>query len=93
MLFSDVQQCKSNRHNLHMGDYSDLFVRFVSYVIMIVFLQIWDYNGQCHHQLHCEKAGGDMVAEVGQMLSLKRTVLAVGWTKYVCFTCCWCHYK
>jgi len=45
-------------------------------------LQIWDYDGRCRHLLHCEKAG-DMVAEVGQVLSLKRSMIAVGWTKYV----------
>ncbi|XP_076081504.1 cilia- and flagella-associated protein 337-like isoform X1 [Mytilus galloprovincialis] len=40
----------------------------------------WDFNGHCYHQLEC--AGGQP-ADIGQTLILKRSVVSVGWTKYI----------
>ena len=43
--------------------------------------QIWDFNGHCYHTLHCGHDG--QPADVGHILVLKRSVLVVGWTKYI----------
>ncbi|XP_053387026.1 WD repeat-containing protein 49-like isoform X3 [Mercenaria mercenaria] len=43
-------------------------------------VKIWDFNGHCYHTLDCS---GGQPADIGQVLSLKRSVLAVGWAKYV----------
>ena len=48
---------------------------------MFVFdlFQIWDFNGHCYHTLAVTEGG--QPADVGQVLVLKRSVLAVGWAK------------
>ncbi|XP_060554544.1 WD repeat-containing protein 49-like, partial [Ruditapes philippinarum] len=43
-------------------------------------VKIWDFNGHCYHTLDCS---GGQPADIGQVLSLKRSVVAVGWAKYV----------
>ncbi|XP_064596054.1 WD repeat-containing protein 49-like isoform X2 [Liolophura sinensis] len=44
-------------------------------------VKMWDFNGHCYHTLEC--AGGQP-ADVGQVVVLKRCVLAIGWTKSIC---------
>ncbi|XP_069101965.1 cilia- and flagella-associated protein 337-like isoform X5 [Argopecten irradians] len=43
-------------------------------------VKIWDFNGHNSHALEC--AGGQP-ADVGQVLNLKRSVVVVGWARYV----------
>ena len=44
-------------------------------------VKIWDFNGHCYHTLKCGYDG--QPADVGHVLVLKRSVLVVGWTKYI----------
>ena len=46
----------------------------------LVFFQIWDFNGHCHHIL---MAGNGDPAEISQVLCLKRIIIVVGWDRYV----------
>ena len=50
---------------------------FNQYVILI-FFQIWDFNGHCHHIL---MAGNGDPAEISQVLCLKRIIIVVGWDR------------
>ncbi|XP_025081449.1 WD repeat-containing protein 49-like isoform X2 [Pomacea canaliculata] len=43
-------------------------------------VKVWDFNGHCYHLLEC--AGGQP-ADVCQILSLKHSILVVGWTKCI----------
>ncbi|XP_048251647.1 WD repeat-containing protein 49-like isoform X1 [Haliotis rufescens] len=43
-------------------------------------VKVWDFNGHCYHSLECS---GGQPADVGQILVLKRSVLVVGWAKFV----------
>lgn len=43
-------------------------------------VKVWDFNGHCYHTLEC--AGGQP-ADIGQILVLKRSVVVVGWAKYI----------
>lgn len=44
-------------------------------------IKIWDINGNCHHVLIVQEGNP---CEISQILYLKRTILAVGWSKTVC---------
>ena len=44
------------------------------------FIREWDLNGHCYHQFHCG-AGGS--AEVGDIMILKRAIVAAGWAKFI----------
>ena len=46
----------------------------------ILYVQIWDFNGHCYHTLHCGQDG--QPADVGHILSLKRSLIVVGWARY-----------
>lgn len=43
-------------------------------------IKIWDLNGNCYHKL---EANNGQNCEVGQILSLKRRIVAVGWKKVI----------
>ncbi|ESO89700.1 hypothetical protein LOTGIDRAFT_124680, partial [Lottia gigantea] len=43
-------------------------------------VKVWDFNGHCYHVLEC--AGGQP-ADLGQILILKRSVIVLGWTRYL----------
>ncbi|KAK3094556.1 hypothetical protein FSP39_003370 [Pinctada imbricata] len=43
-------------------------------------VKVWDFNGHCFHTLECV---GGQPADVGQILNLKRSVVVVGWAKYI----------
>ncbi|XP_063297758.1 WD repeat-containing protein 49 [Pelobates fuscus] len=43
-------------------------------------VKIWDFNGHCHHKLN---AGRGLAAEISQILILKRTILVVGWERFI----------
>ncbi|XP_074661966.1 cilia- and flagella-associated protein 337-like isoform X2 [Tubulanus polymorphus] len=43
-------------------------------------VKIWDFNGHCYQTLEC--AGGDP-CELGQVIVLKRSLLVIGWTRYI----------
>ncbi|XP_078265948.1 cilia- and flagella-associated protein 337-like [Rhinoraja longicauda] len=43
-------------------------------------VKIWDFNGHCHHKLN---AGKDQAAEITQILILKRSILILGWERYI----------
>ncbi|KAL4216663.1 WD repeat-containing protein 49 [Mactra antiquata] len=43
-------------------------------------VKIWDFNGNAYHVLNCS---GGQPADICQVLYLKRSIVAVGWTKYV----------
>ncbi|XP_021372287.1 WD repeat-containing protein 49-like isoform X3 [Mizuhopecten yessoensis] len=43
-------------------------------------VKMWDFNGHNSHSLEC--AGGQP-ADVGQVLNLKRSIVVVGWARYV----------
>ena len=48
--------------------------------VMLMFLfQMWDLNGHCYHILQVIEVS--QPADVGSILVLKRSVLAVGWAK------------
>lgn len=55
------------------------FSFFVSKVILIFVLKVWDFNGYCHHTLNVGKEG---VVEISQILVLKKTILVTGWDRY-----------
>ncbi|KAK2183025.1 hypothetical protein NP493_327g03000 [Ridgeia piscesae] len=44
-------------------------------------IKVWDFNGHCYHTLHCAPDG--QPTDLGQLLVLKRSVLVVGWAKYI----------
>ncbi|ELU05069.1 hypothetical protein CAPTEDRAFT_229382 [Capitella teleta] len=44
-------------------------------------VKIWDFNGHCYHTLHCGSDG--QPADIGQILSLKRSLIVVGWARYI----------
>ncbi|KAG2463349.1 WDR49 protein, partial [Polypterus senegalus] len=43
-------------------------------------VKVWDFNGHCHHKLN---AGQDQSAEISQILVLKRTILILGWERFI----------
>ncbi|GFN83300.1 WD repeat-containing protein 49 [Plakobranchus ocellatus] len=43
-------------------------------------VKVWDFNGHCYHTLECS---GGQPADVGQILVMKRSVVVVGWAKYI----------
>lgn len=43
-------------------------------------VKVWDFNGHCHHLL---KAGRDSPADISQVLVLRRSILVIGWDKYI----------
>ncbi|KAK6184641.1 hypothetical protein SNE40_007075 [Patella caerulea] len=43
-------------------------------------VKVWDFNGHCYHVLDC--AGGQP-ADLGQILILKRSVIVIGWTRFI----------
>ena len=43
-------------------------------------IKIWDLNGNCHYKL---EANNGQNCEIGQVLSLKRRIVAVGWQKAI----------
>ncbi|KAK7096335.1 hypothetical protein V1264_005639 [Littorina saxatilis] len=43
-------------------------------------VKVWDFNGHCYHSLECS---GGQPADIGQILVLKRSILVVGWAKYI----------
>ena len=44
-------------------------------------IKMWDFNGHCYHAMHCSPE--DHPCDVGCILSLKTSVLAAGWAKYI----------
>jgi len=45
-------------------------------------IKIWDINGNCHHVLIVEKGNP---CEISQILYLKRMILAIGWSRVLCY--------
>ena len=45
-------------------------------------IKIWDINGNCHHVLVVEKGNP---CEITQILYLKRMIIAIGWSRVLCF--------
>ncbi|XP_064645218.1 WD repeat-containing protein 49-like isoform X2 [Lineus longissimus] len=43
-------------------------------------VKIWDFNGHCYHTLDC---GDGNPADIGQIMPLKRSVIVIGWTRYI----------
>ncbi|XP_039249520.2 cilia- and flagella-associated protein 337-like [Styela clava] len=43
-------------------------------------VKIWDFNGHCHHLL---MAGRDNPADIAQVVVMKRSILAIGWDRYI----------
>ncbi|XP_076439227.1 cilia- and flagella-associated protein 337-like isoform X1 [Babylonia areolata] len=43
-------------------------------------VKVWDFNGHCYHSLECS---GGQPADIGQILVLKRSIVVVGWAKYI----------
>ena len=53
----------------------------VQEVYVFFVLQVWDFNGHCHH---CLDAGREQAVEISQLLVLNRSVLVMGWGRCVC---------
>ena len=45
-------------------------------------IKIWDINGNCHHVLVVEQGNP---CEITQILYLKRMIIAIGWSRVLCF--------
>nr|XP_006816071.1 PREDICTED: WD repeat-containing protein 49-like [Saccoglossus kowalevskii] len=43
-------------------------------------IKVWDFNGHCHHTLN---AGGGSPADISNILVLKRSILVMGWDRFL----------
>lgn len=48
---------------------------------LLCLLQVWDFNGRCLHRMN---AGLGHAVEISQVLLLKRSILVMGWERYMC---------